>query len=327
MRITFFILLFAFWINSFPQHINPERDNAFPIWLKKDSIRTDQTSGIAFVKNENGNQIFILSDDVGDLFKLSLKDDSISSLDKINFSPVAEEFLSRFPKADFEEIFYDKADEKFYLSIEGNGENFLEFAGIYRLTFSQSMDSLLNIAKLEIKNFDKASQFFENNIAIEGLASDSAFFYLGLEGFSRNGIFADSTLIFIVSKKEKELVKIISTGKYNIHTIGGLFHDNNFLWGVDRNSRKIFRLKFDDNLDISEVALSDITAVIPKYNELQYTASFEAITMDDLGNLFLIDDPWKKFFIPSPEVFKELDNSTKDNFQNYIPILFKFKIQ
>ena len=51
-------------------------DNYYPRWLKTDSYRTNQTSGITFIsEDESGNDEFILIDDIGKLHRLQILQD------------------------------------------------------------------------------------------------------------------------------------------------------------------------------------------------------------------------------------------------------------
>lgn len=82
---------------------------------------------------------------------------------------------------------------------------------------------------------------------------DNNYFYLGLEGFQNNHQFADSSIIYIANKSDMKIVKQVSTKSLGIHTICGLFSDKNYsIWGVDRNSRKIFHITFNQDFTIQD---------------------------------------------------------------------------
>jgi hypothetical protein len=105
----------------------------------------------------------------------------------------------------------------------------------------------------------------------------------------------------------------------------GLYSDENYsLWGIDRNQRKIFRLKFDEYFNIVNKKYYEIKTVVPRYNQFEYVGSLESITVDNNGFLFLVDDPWHTFFIPPVEILNQLDTKTIRNFKNFIPVIYKF---
>ena len=305
-------------------------DSNYTLWLQTKKARTDQTSGIAFIKSQCDVKYFFLADDIGVIQLLTIKDDTVFSINSISFSDSVQRFINELPKADFEEIIYDNSEEEFYLSIEGTGEDFKKYVGIYRIYFDGSEIENYQIASLQKVIFTPSKnflQYIDNNIGYEGVAIDENYFYLGLEGFTNNRLFADSTIIFIARKSDKKIIKEISTKNIGVHTICGLFSDENFsLWGIDRNNRKIFHINFDEELNIKTITKYDCSTAIPGYPEINYLPSFESITIDDENNLYLVDDPWKEMFIPKQEIFDKLDTETKNNFKEYVPTIFKYKI-
>ena len=106
-----------------------------------------------------------------------------------------------------------------------------------------------------------------------------------------------------------------------------MFSDEDYsLWGIDRNNRKIFHILFDENFNILTSSKFDGVTFIPGYHNLNYSPSYESITIDDEDNIYIVDDPWKEVFIPDQEILDKLDNETINNFKEYIPIIFKYKI-
>lgn len=314
----------------FAQNSNVQLEFEFTQWLQDNSLRTDQTSGIAILKSSNDTSYFLIADDIGEIHRLLLFEDKVQ-IHKIILSKEVNEFLEDFPKKDFEEIVFDKHSGKIYLSMEGNGENYREFVGIYELVFKNNdpyADSLIAITKINFKPAQEFLEFTSNNIGYEGLAVDENFFYLGLEGFVKDYRFADSAYIYIADKFSLNILKKISTEEFGIHTICGLYSDSNFsIWGIDRNQREIFHLVFTENFEVSSIQKYPFSSVIPGYTQFTYVGSFESITMDDNNNLYLIDDPWKQVFIPPQEVLEKLDDETKQNFKSLIPIIIKFKMK
>lgn len=311
---------------------NPQNDftlkraEGFPKWLNG----TDQTSGITFIGLDSlGNKNFLLADDTGKLHRMSINNDTVLSIKDIHLSSNVTGFLSSFPKWDFEEIVYDKYTGNFYLSIEGNGPLFNDFVGIYQIKYLNNnvySDSIISIERMA---FTPSSQFLahtSSNIGYEGVTVDSNYFYLGLEGFPIGPLFADSTIIYIAEKNSLKIIDSINTGQYSISTVCGLYSDkNNSIYGIDRNGRKVFHLLFNDKHKVINSSIQNIMSDMPVYH-YEYVAALESITMDNENNLYLVDDPWKKFYVPSEEVLNKTDQQTKENFKNAVPIIYKFKI-
>ena len=80
-------------------------------------------------------------------------------------------------------------------------------------------------------------------------------------------------------------------------------------------------------LTIVDLTSFEIKTVIPKYNQLEYAGSLESITIASEKFLFLVDDPWHTFFIPPNEILDKLDESTINNFKNFVPVIYKFEIE
>lgn len=325
------LLIFNLSCSSFGDSSKLIKDKDFPRWLKDNKNRTNQTSGITFIgKNSKGEDAFLLADDDGEIFRLSIRDNSIFNLTKINLSEEVIEFLRPFPKKDFEEIVYDKFTNEVLLSIEGNDPDYKKYVGIYKIKFENKnrfANNIISIEKLNITPEDTFLEFTANNIGFEGLTVDSKYIYAGLETSSPNLLFASKTKIYIIEKRTKKIVKIIDTEELEISTISGLYcPENNTLLGIDRNGKKVFYLKFDDALNIVENIKIPVHSNIPAYPNLDYWASLESITMDSDNNLYMVDDPWRLNYIPAKDIFSKLDSNTKENFLNLIPIIYKFKL-
>ncbi|MEO8398493.1 MAG: hypothetical protein ABI550_01630 [Ignavibacteriaceae bacterium] len=304
-------------------------DNSYPRWLQSGLIHSDQTSGITYIGNSStSKKLFLIADDIGKIFHLTIEEDTILNLTPVNFSPSVAAYLDTFPKADFEEIVYDKYTGNVYLSIEGNNPDPKKFAGIYKLTFENNdlkSNEITSIEKLNINPQNLFTKYIQANIGYEGLAADENYFYLGLEGFSEQSVFADSTIIFVVDKSNLKIIKEINTKKFGIGTICGLYSDkNNSLYGVDRNNKKLFHLEFDASFNVTSSSIVNIKTHIPGYSQYEYVASLESITFDDQKNIYITDDPWKTFFIPSEDVLQKLDEKTVNNFKDFIPIIYKY---
>ncbi|MDZ7626265.1 MAG: hypothetical protein U5J96_17690 [Ignavibacteriaceae bacterium] len=307
--------------------------NNYPRWLKNDVYHTNQTSGMSFLREKDDGALeFLLADDIGKIHRLFIKDDTLFSFSEIKFSDEVKDYLSDFPKLDFEEIFYDRFTGEVYLTIEGNGENHLSYHGIYRLEFKDDNIFQDSVVALEKLVFKPEEIFYDNllpNIGYEGFTADENYFYLGLENEQiSEGNFSGQTLIRIADKNSLTIVKEISTENIDISTICGLYSDENFsLWGIDRNHRKVFKLLLDEYFNIVDLIYFDIKTVVPKYNHFEYVGSLESITIVSEKFLFLVDDPWHTFFIPPNEILNQLDVNTINNFKNFIPVIHKFVIE
>ncbi len=313
------------------ENLSLKKDPSFPQWLSYEGFNADQTSGITFIsETPEGSKHFLLADDTGGILHLTIAGDSIRMLRPIQFSKSFRAYIDTFPKADFEEIVYDKKNNRVYLSIEGNGPHPEYYAGIYLLNFQNNdvfSDTLESIDRITFTPIEEFQKYLENNIGYEGLAVDENYFYLGLEGFTKDKIFADSTVLFIAEKNSHKIIKQINTGPLGIHTICGLYSDKNYsLYGVDRNNKTFFHLSFDNRLKVIDTTLVKITTNIPNYNSFDYVASIESITMDPEKNVYMIDDPWKTFFIPSNEILNQLDSLTVDRFRNFVPVIYRYSL-
>ena len=97
------------------------------------------------------------------------------------------------------------------------------------------------------------------------------------------------------------------------------------MWLLDRNNLKIFHLEFDEGLNIISSISFNFEPVIPNYTNLNYVGSYESITMDEEANTYIVDDPWRQFFVPLENILSQLDNKTIDNFKKHIPIIDRLK--
>ncbi len=334
MKKLFLILFIAsltLQLKAQNENINLIPYENYPLWLSTNQDRTEQTSGIAFIKSECDLDYFLLADDIGAIHLLTIKDDAIYKIEKVEFIEETDDFFPSFPKMDFEEITYDKTTGEVYLSVEGNGENFNDYVGIYKLIFENNnvlTKNVISIVRIFYQPKDLFYKYTSWNIGYEGFALDNNYFYLGLEGFQNNHQFADSSIIYIANKSDMKIVKQVSTKSLGIHTICGLFSDKNYsIWGVDRNSRKIFHITFNQDFTIQDFFKFDCSTKIPGFADLNYLPSYESITIDDENNLYLIDDPWKEMFVPANSILEKLDEKTIKNFKEFIPTIFKYKIK
>jgi len=334
-----FILFFAVFLLTLNCQSNKSgriaqisKDDLYPRWLISNGYHTEQTSGICYIGSNNENEkFFLLADDIGKIHRMKVTNDTSFSFTSICFSEEVLWYFYDFPKLDFEEITYDKYRGDVYLSIEGNEENYEEFVGIYKISFINDdpfNNSIEKIRELKIQPRTDFYKYTQWNIGYEGLAVDSNYIYLGLEGFVYDKEYADSTIILVVDKSNLTIIKEISTKELGIHTIGGLYADNNYnLWGVDRNNRNLFLLEMSEEFEVDDTTSWKLNPTIPGYPEISYTGSIESITFDDADNIYLVDDPWRTFFIPPEDTLVKLDSQTISNFTDYVPVIFRYNLK
>ncbi|MBS4035979.1 MAG: hypothetical protein KGZ85_16065 [Ignavibacterium sp.] len=329
-KVNYTIIISLFSIAVFAQSQNNKllRDVEYSQWLKSGTYRTDQTSGIAFLGYKSGKKTFLIADDIGALHKFVIIDDCVFLFYPIHFNDYVSEFFKDYPKIDFEEIVYDRYEEKFYVSVEGHTENHNDYTGIFELEFNFALDTVISVTKINFEPEELFLKYTAWNIGYEGLTVDSRYFYLGLEGFLRGKAFSDSSVIFIADKTSKEIIKEISTSSLGVGSITGLYSDEDYsVWLLDRNNLKIFHVEFDEDLNVENIVSFDFEPVIPNHKHLNYVGSYEALTIDNDGYLYIVDDPWSQFFIPPDNILEQLDEKTVQNFKDFIPIIDRFQIQ
>ncbi|HZW40447.1 MAG TPA: SdiA-regulated domain-containing protein [Ignavibacteriaceae bacterium] len=333
MNFKYTYILFSFLIlgcgltNNY-NSINIVKDENFPKWLASEQDTAKQTSGDIFIGVVNNKKHFLIVDDIGKIHRMIIDENGTITLQPVNLSDKVNEYFKDFPKKDFEEITMDKSTKYVYLSVEGNIPDPIKYTGIFRLIFENNdifNNNIVDIQQIDFEPKKEFDKYLKDNIAYEGLAVDNKYFYLALEGFAEKGIFADSTIIFIADKFTKKIIKEINTKKYGISTICGLYKNENDLYIIDRNNKTIFKLNFD-GLEVKEFSSIKLKTNIAGFENLDYVVSFESITMDNENNIYLIDDPWSRYYIPGKEVQKKLDSFTINNFNKYIPAIFRYKI-
>jgi hypothetical protein len=304
-------------------------DEYYPRWLKTDGYRTSQTSGIAFIgEDDNGNDLFLLIDDIGKLHRFEISDDTIFTISEVKFSEDVDKYLKSFPKIDFEEIAYDKFTKEVYITIEGNGPDFLEYNGIYKLKFKDNnvlYDSVIGIEKLNIVPDEIFTKYVRENIGYEGFTVSEKYLFLGLEGIlNPDKSFSNNTLVLIAGKSDLKIIKEFYTKDFNIVSICGLYAESDsVVWGIDRNNRTLFNFIFDDSLNVAALKKMKIKTVVPSYHQIEYTGSLESLTVSKRKNIFLVDDPWFSRFVPDSTTLEKLDHRTVTNFKEFVPIIYK----
>ncbi|MGB9665167.1 MAG: hypothetical protein ACPL25_09670, partial [Ignavibacteria bacterium] len=188
-------------------------------------------------------------------------------------------------------------------------------------------NKIIGISKVNFPDWEEISKFTDQNVGFEGLAVSKTKIFLGLEGFLFGQIFLDSTMVYIIDKNSKRLIKEISTKNLGIHTICGLYAVDDYrIYGIDRNQQNFFEIKFDEKYNPISVEIVKLELPVPKRRDLKYVAAIESISLDDENNVYVIDDPWKKFYVPDNEILNQLNKEDQENFKNFIPLLFKYKL-
>lgn len=300
----------------------------YPQWVSVGENCPDQTSGICYINTQGNKKYFLLADDIGELHTLVMAEDTVNSIKTITLSETAKGVFPTDQKWDFEEIVYDRFTNAVYLSVEGNGRNYKTDNGIYKLKFKENnplSGYVTACEKIQFKDEQLLTKYLYNNIGYEGVTVDSNYFYLGLEGFTKGALFADSTYIYVVEKKSLETVAVVGTKNIGIGTICGLHsRGERSLIGIDRNQMAIFTLEFNTDFSVAKSKIYHHEGQIPGYPTKVYFSSLESITTDEDGAIYVADDPWKKYFVPNEAVLSSLDAQTQKNFKRFIPILYKY---
>ncbi|HRE39860.1 MAG TPA: hypothetical protein PLG90_00875 [Ignavibacteria bacterium] len=317
--------------------IDPE--TGYPVWLfDSTGDIADQTSGLFFLSSQNKIKKFLICDDIGAISRIEVdenKNPPDVKIQKIIFSDTVSKFFKTFVKVDFEEVIYDYKTDRILISSEGNNNDvntpfrYRKDEGIFSFTLNgdvETADSILNVEK--VKADTNLFKFTRHNIAFEGFAESDNFYFLGLENYmAHQFVFSDSTEI-LVTDKNLNLIKRISTGGESIVTISGLYAiSDKELIGIDRNLRRIFYLKFDNDWKIIENKSVTMNLNVPDYPHISDVVGIapESLTMDNEQNIYVAIDPWKDNFMVDMVDREKLKDRDKKYFLNYTPILYKFK--
>ena len=340
VRVFLPLIAIAVFVNLYfahPDGIQPI-DN-YPIWMKDSAgNHTNQTSGLFYVGSSDGKKIFIDADDIGKINRLTI-DESINpprlDIKEIAFSEEVQLLFSKFKKKDMEEIFYDETNNKILLALEGHEyssldpEIYRKKEGIYEITFNNDIltfDSILTIKRLTLPQGVYAHTF--DNIGFEGFSATDNYFFLGLENYQIDGnAFTDSTILYILNRNTNDL-KAIGTHDLKISSICGLYAADDYnLYGIDRNRRNMFYIKFNEDFSISKCEIKEMSLTIPLHNDIDRIIGIapESITFDNEGNIYVAIDPWLNFYKPDIADKKKLSDDELKNFYDGVPILYKFR--
>lgn len=333
--IAIFIFISLYYTRS--DEIKPMEK--YPVWMKDaKGVQTDQTSGMCFIGLKDNVKIFIAADDIGKINRISVDESKTQpelTIEPIIFSDEIKTLFSKFKKTDMEDIYFDSLNNKLLLSIEGHEysskdpEIYKKKEGIYEITFNKdalTFDTLLTIKRLNLPQDVYAHTF--DNVAFEGFSETAKYYFLGLENFQTpNNEFTDSTVIYIVNRSNNEL-KSIGTRDLKISSVCGLYSKDDYnLYGIDRNKRSIFHIKFNPDFTINSCNLKNISLPIPDYPDIDKIIGTapESITFDYDDNIFITIDPWKDFYLPDITERKRISKEEMENFRKFVPIMYKFK--
>ena len=333
------IIIIAFILFTILANGKVEPTDSYPLWIIDSSgNHTDQTSGIYYLGTHDAKKVFLTCDDIGKLNKLIIDESKTPPsivIKEISLSNQVKKIFSNFRKRDFEGIAFDKKRNKIYLSVEGyaydkkDPTTYKKYEGVYVLSCNRDalkFDSLLTIIKLKLPS--TIFEYTQDNVGLEGIALTDNYLFLGLEN-CRNELqnFTDSTFLYIVDRKTNEVITI-STKDLNISTICGLYAVNDFeLYGIDRNSRSMFRVLFNLDFMVDDIAKKEIDLQIPNHKDINQILGIapESITLDEQNNIYVTVDPWRDYYKPDSQDRKYLSEEELNYFKETIPIIYKFK--
>ncbi len=336
---AFFILVLILYKNFTNSKIL-NVDN-YPIWMiDKDGRHTNQSSGICYlgISKANGLKQFAVADDDGHIERIMIDEKQnppALTIIPVVFSDTVQSFFKQFKKLDLEEISYNKKSERLYVSVEGFGQDwrtqdFKNYEGIFEMTYDKdyyNFDTILTVKKLPFP--DTLFTYTKPNCAFEGFAVTDNNFYMGLENMQTPvGAFTDSTLIYVVNRKNLNDIHTLRLKPYNIVTVCGLYaKDDLNIYGVDRNTRNMFHIILDTAYNILDVKKIEMDLPVPAHPDIDGGVTFpvESITMDENGRFYCTEDPWDEYYKPTPLDKKKLTIEELTLFKNFVPVLFKFQ--
>ncbi|MEO8447701.1 MAG: hypothetical protein ABI528_09415 [bacterium] len=336
------IIVFVNLYFAHPDGIQPI-DN-YPIWMKDSAgMQTSQTSGLSYVGMKDGKKVFISCDDIGKINRLDIDESRIPpsiTITEISFSEKVRELFAKFKKTDMEEIVYDRPNNKILLSIEGHEYSshdpqiYRKKEGIYEITFNKDILTFDSINTIRRLDFPKELYTYTfDNIGFEGFAATENYFFIGLENYQAKvpntdrTEFTDSTVLYIYNRKTNEM-KSLGTSELKITSICGLYAtDDHNLYGIDRNRRSMFYIKFKDDFTVDKVESEEMDLSIPGHKEINKIIGMapESITFDEAMNIYVTIDPWRDFYKPDLAEKKKLSNEELKNFYDGVPVMYKFE--
>jgi hypothetical protein len=102
--------------------------------------------------------------------------------------------------------------------------------------------------------------------------------------------------------------------------------DDYKIFGIDRNQQNLFVIEFDKDYNVKSHSITKLELPTPSKRNLKYVAAIESITLDNDNFIYVVDDPYKKFYVPPVNVLEQLTETDRKNFKEFIPLLFKYKL-
>ncbi len=335
----FLIILYVIFTSLNDIKIDPL--SGYPVWMIGPSgLYSQQTSGLFYLGREGDKKFFLSANDNGRIDRISVDDSFIPpkfDVQILNFEVSSTaKFFQPFAKMDFEDIVYDKVSNKILVSMEGNSDyappykiSYQASEGIYELSFNKTIldcDTLKNVRKLPMP--EEIFKYTNDNVAFEGMGITDNYFYMGLENITDiNSQFSDSTYLYIIDRKTNNL-KTISSKLFGVRSITGLCAKDDYtLYGTDRESKKIFWIKFNSDFSIRDFKSKPYDLPMPNHSDisLDKMAGVEAIALDNEGYIYTDVDPWSDLYKPQFTPKNFLSEEEKNNLNKLIPVLYKYK--
>ncbi|MBX7046931.1 MAG: hypothetical protein K1X86_13960 [Ignavibacteria bacterium] len=318
-----------------------EPAEGYPIWMKSPEGKFSlQTSGLFYLGRQGQKKFFLSANDNGRIDRISL-DESFSPPkfdgQVLHFEVASTaKFFAELAKMDFEDIVYDKVTNRILVSIEGNSDfvpprrvSYQKTEGLYELEFNKTIldcDTLKKVKKIPLP--EELFLYTNDNVTFEGFAITDNHIYLGLENITDvNSQFSDSTYLYIMDRNTRAIKKI-SSKLFNVRSITGLCAKDDFtLYGVDRESKKLFYVKFNPDFSIKEHKEKPFDLPMPGHPDfsMDKMTGVEAIAVDDEGNIYTDVDPWSDLYKPDLTPKALLSEEEKINITKLIPVLYKYK--
>jgi len=316
----------------------------YPIWMKSSNeLYSQQTSGIFFLGQEGSKKMFLTCNDNGRIDRITIDDSFFPpkfDITVLNFQvSTTAKFFTQYSKMDFEDIVYDKTSNLIYISLEGNtgtsddnpprNITFKEAEGVLAFTFNNTImncDTITSVSKFEMPQ--EIYKYTNENIAFEGMAVSENYFFMGLENITDSiAKFSDSTYIYIIDKKTQS-VKAISSKKFNEISLSGLYATDDYtLYGVNRDSKKVFYIKFNPDFTIKQVKdiAFELTMPFNKDVSMDRMMGIEGVSVDNDGYIYTVSDPWSELYSPESVPKNAITEKERKNLIKLVPVLYKYE--
>jgi len=342
MMPLFLIIVYVTFTYFYDSKIEPTPP--YPIWMKSSGeLYSQQTSGIFFLGKEGNKKMFLTCNDNGRIDRVSIDESEVPpkfEITVLNFQvSTTAKFFNTYSKMDFEDIVYDKTLNLILVSVEGNtgtsddnpprNITYKESEGVLAFTFNNTImncDTITSVSKFQLP--DTIYKFTNENIGFEGMAVTDNYYYMGLENKSdSNAKFSDSTCIYIIDKKTKA-VKMISSKLFSEISISGLCATDDYtLYGVNRDSKRIFYVKFNPDFTVKQFKERPFALTMPMNEDVSMDRmmGIEGIAVDNEGLIYTLSDPWSELYTPDAVSKNAITEKERKNLIKLIPVLYKYE--